>query len=216
MTMLQHRRRNAIGLALAVAVAFFLTSCGVDTPVTPTGPGGGESPAASAPTGRNDEVIEARRAAGIEDCPDATAEAPVEGGLPDATLECLGGDSTVRLSGLRGPLIVNVWAQWCGPCRSEAPFLREFAEQHPGVSMLGIDYADPRPELAVAFADEAGWRWPQVVDPERSLASDLTIVGPPISVFVDRDGRIVHTHVGAFTSTEQVAELAAEHLGVER
>ena len=41
---------------------------------------------------------------------------------------CLGGGREVRLAGLRGkPMMINVWAQWCGPCREEAPYLAEVA-----------------------------------------------------------------------------------------
>lgn len=218
---LKRSRGNAMALAGAMVIAFSIAGCAPDTPVTATGedPGRGTGGGPVTPDVSDQEVLDARRAAGIEECPTAEASGPVveegpavEGGLPDLTLDCLGGDSTVRLASLRGPLIINVWAQWCGPCRAEAPYLAEFADAHPEVQMLGIDYADPRPGAAVAFADEAGWDWPQLSDPDRSIAGPLKVVGPPHTVFVDADGRIVHVHAGPFTSTEQLEDLAAEHL----
>ncbi|GAA1708471.1 TlpA family protein disulfide reductase [Propioniferax innocua] len=218
---LKRSRGNVVRWFAGVAMLVLVTGCAPDTPVTPTGEGpaptSGDGPVT--PDVPDQEVLDARRAAGIEDCPTPEASGPVveegpvvEGGLPDLTLDCLGGDSTVRLSSLRGPLIINVWAQWCGPCRAEAPYLAEFADAHPEVHMLGIDYADPRPGAAVAFADEAGWDWPQLSDPDRSIAGPLKVVGPPHTVFVDADGRITHMHAGPFTSTEQLEDLAAEHL----
>ncbi|MEN0070309.1 MAG: TlpA disulfide reductase family protein, partial [Propionicimonas sp.] len=86
------------------------------------------------------DLVGARRAAGIQDCPQPAA-APVEGGLPALELECLGGDTTVALSGLRGPMVINLWAQWCLPCRKEAPVLQSFhAARGDEVALLGIDY----------------------------------------------------------------------------
>ena len=55
------------------------------------------------------DLVAARRAAGIEDCPQPAGE-PIEDGLPELTLECLGGDITVSLGALRGPTVVNLWA----------------------------------------------------------------------------------------------------------
>ncbi len=212
---LKRSRGNVVRWFAGVAMLVLVTGCAPDTPVTATGedPGQGTGGGPVTPDVSDQEVLDARRAAGIEECPTAEASGPVvEGGLPDLTLDCLGGDSTVRLSSLRGPLIINVWAQWCGPCRTEAPYLAEFADAHPEVHMLGIDYADPRPGAAVAFAAEAGWDWPQLSDPGRSIAGPLRVLGPPHTVFVDAEGRIAHVHAGPFTSTEQLEDLAAEHL----
>ncbi|MDO5683297.1 MAG: TlpA disulfide reductase family protein [Propionibacteriaceae bacterium] len=162
-------------------------------------------------------VLDARRAAGIADCPVSDQDVPaVAGGLPDVTLDCLGADSRVRLAGLRGtPLVINVWAQWCGPCRDEAPYLADAAGRAgDAVQFLGIDYLDPHPDLAVAFAEHAGWRYPQLVDPDKAIAADLRIVGPPQTILVAADGRIVHRHPGVLTSTKQLTDLITTHLGV--
>lgn len=166
---------------------------------------------------RTADVLEQRRAAGIPDCPTTDPGVPARtDGLPDLTLDCLGADSAVRLAGLRGqPLVINVWAQWCGPCRQEAPFLTEASGRlGERVQFLGIDYADPYPERAVAFADEAGWRYPQMVDPDKTIAPDLRIVGPPQTILVDAEGRIAHRHPGAYTSTDQLLDQIHTHLGV--
>lgn len=112
-------------------------------------------------------------------------------------------------------MVINVWAQWCGPCRTEASFLAEAAADYgERVQFLGIDFADPRPDLAITFADEAGWRYPQLVDSDKSIAADLAIIGPPQTFFVSGDGRIVHRHVGPVLSTSQLTELIHTHLEV--
>ncbi|WP_432558746.1 TlpA family protein disulfide reductase [Granulicoccus sp. GXG6511] len=206
--------RGLAALALALSVA--LAGCGGAQVQQRAGGTGSEAPEERG-ADSTAHVLEQRRAAGIADCPASDPDVPARAdGLPDITLDCLGADSRVRLAGLRGtPLVINVWAQWCGPCRDEAPYLTEAADAAGDrVQFLGIDYVDPRPELAVEFADHAGWRYPQLVDPVKAIAPDLRIIGPPQTILVDADGRVVHRHPGPFTSTEQLGNLLDTHLGV--
>ncbi|MGJ3508087.1 TlpA family protein disulfide reductase [Enemella sp. A6] len=205
-------RNVAVRLAAVVVALVVLAGCASTTPVQPVGePSADRRPTAT--TGDGD-LVERRRAAGIDDCPASDPEVAAHPeGLPDLTLDCLGGDSQVRLAGLRGePMLINVWAQWCGPCRTEAPFLAEAAQARPDVQVLGIDFDDPEPAAAVDFAGQAGWGWPQVVDPDKRIAPEMRVIGPPQSFLVDAEGRIVHVHVGPFTSTEQVLETLDRHL----
>lgn len=163
------------------------------------------------------ELVAQREAAGIPDCPETPAAvAPVQGGLPDLLLGCLGSGRQVNLAGLSGtPMVINVWAQWCAPCRVEAPHLKEFAERADGtVLVLGIDHADPEPGLAIDFAAQAGWTYPHLTDPLKKASGPLGFQGIPITLFVDADGRIVHRLVGGITSTDQLVADAATHLGV--
>lgn len=164
-------------------------------------------------------LVAQREAAGIADCPATTLTADaVGGGLPDLVLQCLGSGRQVNLAALRGrPMVVNFWAQWCGPCRLEAPHLRAFHEAWgERVLVLGVDFADPDPALALEFAAYAGWTYPHVRDPLKQTSGPLRFTGIPITLFVTADGRIVHRYVGAFSSTEQIAGLAERYLGVQR
>ena len=103
------------------------------------------------------ELREQKRAAGIEDCPAATSAPPADAALPGITLPCLGGGPDVDLSALEGPLVVNLWAQWCEPCRDELPFYQRLHEEGAGkVRVLGIDYLDPQPGGAIALAEAPG------------------------------------------------------------
>lgn len=208
--------------AAMLAAVVLLTGCVSSTPVQPRAerPAMEGTPSASAPaqgTSSTAHVLDQRRAAGIADCPASDAAVPARpDGLPELTLDCLGADSRVRLAGLRGtPLVINVWAQWCGPCREEAPFLRE-AAAHAGdrVQFLGIDYVDPRPDLAVEFAEQAGWRYPQLVDPDKAIAADLRIIGPPQTILVTADGRVAYRHPGPVRSTAELNDLIRTHLEV--
>jgi cytochrome c biogenesis protein CcmG, thiol:disulfide interchange protein DsbE len=158
-----------------------------------------------------------KKAAGIADCPRSDPDvAALPSGLPDVVLPCLGGGREVRLAGLRGkPMMINVWAQWCGPCREEAPYLTAVAAaNHSDLIIVGIDHADPRPDLAIEFAQLSSWTYPQLADPDVVLRAELQITGPPQTFFVRPDGTIAYRHAGPFRSAAEIRDLADKHLGV--
>jgi len=154
-----------------------------------------------------------KAAAGIDPCPTDTVSSAGE--LPDVTLPCLGGGPDVDLAGIRGPAIVNLWATYCGPCRSEAPILQEahdlLGDQ---LQVIGIDYQEPQPGKAIAFAEELGLTYPMLSDPEVLTKPGLSVPGLPVTVLVDADGKIAYRMAGPIESTDQLAELLDEHLGI--
>lgn len=163
-------------------------------------------------------LVAQREAAGIADCPETAATAPpVGGGLPDLVLGCLGSGRQVNLAALRGePMVINVWAQWCGPCRLEAPHLRAFAERAGAkITILGIDHNDPDPALALEFAALAGWTYPHLSDPLKQTAGPLRFNGIPVTFLVDAEGRIQYRIVGAVASSDRLAADVRTYLGVE-
>lgn len=193
--------RRFIGL---VAATMLLAGC-----ATPSG-----EPSAPEDAVDRATLVELRKEYGLPDCPDTDPEADaVDGGLPKTDLPCLGSERDVNLAGLpRKPMVVNVWAQWCPPCREEAPILRQVSEAHDDVIFLGINYNDPQPDWALEFASLAKWSYPHVQDMDKTLQSSLRVPGLPVTLLVDADGRIVHTHPGVLTSEEQLEQLIEEHL----
>lgn len=175
------------------------------------------SPLVAGPTGvdvDNAQLRDQRAAAGIATCPRpaGTAGDPVDGGLPAVILPCLGGGPDVDLAALRGPLVVNLWAQWCEPCRRELPY---FARLHDsGVEVLGVDFQDPLPSDALSLAEASGVRYPSVADVDGDLRAPLRVAGLPVTVFVDERGEATATLAQEFTSYDQLASAVEEHLGV--
>jgi thiol-disulfide isomerase/thioredoxin len=155
--------------------------------------------------------------AGIADCVPGS-DAPVKGGLPKVTLPCLGGGKAVDLSTLRGPLVVNLWASWCAPCRRELPIYQDFAEAYDGrVDVLGIDFNDVQSEAALTLAGESGVTYPQLADPGAELDGAGTLgrlLGLPILVLVDRAGKVVFHEPREIKSLDELTDLVAQHLGV--
>lgn len=149
----------------------------------------------------------------LKPCPDTDLLAPVTDGLPRLTLSCLGEGPEVTLSGLRGtPMLVNLWASWCGYCRDEMPLLSEFAARAAGrVDVLGVAYQDSRGDAAAAAA-AFGVGFPSVLDSEGALLAGRA--GLPVTLLVDPSGRVVRSVHGAFTDPAQIDAEVARYLGV--
>ena len=200
-----------LALALALALSVGLGSCSAQAP----GEVGG-GPFRIRVDVNTPELRAAKRQAGIADCPtvDSTGQQP--GGLPDLVLACLAGGREVNLSGLRGPLVVNLWASWCGPCREELPYYQQLHEQAgERVAVLGIDYEDTQPDAALEVAAEAGVTYPLLADPGGAVRVPFRVArGLPGVVFVDEQGTITHIEYLVIDSYEQLSGLVDEHLGV--
>jgi cytochrome c biogenesis protein CcmG, thiol:disulfide interchange protein DsbE len=200
--------QRRIALACLAILAVGVTGCSAGS----AGTDGGTTPAPA----RSSSAVAAR---GLPSCvAPPPAGGTVDRGLPDITLDCLVGGAAVKLSDLRGkPMVVNVWAQWCGPCRQEAPYLAQLADRVAAsgrIALLGVDIADPRPELAIAFAAEHGWRYPHLKDPDKLLVEPLNLAGPPATAFVDAGGEVRYLHLGPFTSYDQLERMVRDNLGV--
>lgn len=157
-----------------------------------------------------------KKKAGVETCePGSGASTMGEDRLPAIELPCLGGGPDVDLSTLRGPLVINLWAQWCGPCRAELPFYQRLhAEAGDEVEVIGVDYQDTRPDAALELAAETGVTYPLLADPGAALRVPFKVRGLPAVILVDRDGTVTHTEYVVIRSYEQLRDLVEEHLDV--
>jgi cytochrome c biogenesis protein CcmG/thiol:disulfide interchange protein DsbE len=124
--------------------------------------------------------------------------------LPDVDL------ATFRqlLSQLRGtPVVVNVWASWCGPCRHEAPHLADAAETYGDrVQFLGIDILDSRGS-ARGFIREFGWTYPSLFDATGTVRDGLGLLGQPDTVFFDQRGHELARVTGPIAPEELTKRL---------
>jgi thiol-disulfide isomerase/thioredoxin len=203
-------RLVAVALGLALGLASCVGGAGDDADDA-----GGRTPSvvAGAPSGASPA---APSAASPGPCPDLEPAEPVDGGLPDLELPCLGDGPDVNLADLRGvPTVVNVWAAWCTNCDREMPlFAAAQTKAGDRVRFFGVHYKADR-DYGLRSEAEFGVPFPSVHDEDGDrVALKLRATAPPQTFFVTAGGRVAGREIGEITSAEQLAELVERHLGV--
>ncbi len=126
--------------------------------------------------------------------------APAKGfQAPEFSLPTIQGEQ-VALKELRGhPVIINLWASWCTPCRAEMPALQNVYEtyQDQGLEILAINatHQDDQGE-AVKFAEELGLTFPILLDLSAEVSQLYRLQSLPTTYFVDNQGKIHEVVVG--------------------
>jgi thiol-disulfide isomerase/thioredoxin len=183
------RRLAAIfaGLALVAVVVVGLTQAS----------GGSEKPK------QKFDLAEARR--------DLAGAPPALASLHDQSSQLLPGGPKAfrkRLAELKGyPVVVNKWASWCNPCRTEFPiFQRQATVQGKKVAFLGVNAGDST-DPAKRFLRGEPLPYPSYLDPDEDIAK--TIKAPanyPITVFFDQRGKLAYVHQGGYRSEADLVD----------
>ncbi len=131
--------------------------------------------------------------------------------VPDFSVETLTGD-VVRLSDYAGKVVViNFWATWCVPCLQELPFLEEYYKAHldDGLVVLAVTSDGPETLSQVRSVARRGrWTMPVLLDHEGAITALLNPRDSrPLTLFVDRTGRLAYEHEG-YTSGVETEYLA--------
>lgn len=131
----------------------------------------------------------------------------------------LQGDS-VSLAGLRGDVVLlNIWATWCHPCRTEIPELERLHERYraQGLQVIGVSVDVGGEDAAVGeFATEYGVTYPVWRDPEGRVSTLFAAIGVPATYLIGRDGTLLWRKVGPVTEAELAPKIEAalgERLG---
>jgi cytochrome c biogenesis protein CcmG/thiol:disulfide interchange protein DsbE len=134
---------------------------------------------------------------------------------PATTLPDLNSGRAVSLASYRGRvLVLNFWASWCDPCRSESPLLERWQKRISArhATVVGVDVLDVRSD-AQSFVRKFGLTYPQLRDGDGSHLKRFDVAGYPETVVVDRRGRIAASSRGPVDDrffTERVVPLLRE------
>ncbi|GAA0710234.1 TlpA family protein disulfide reductase [Dactylosporangium roseum] len=141
--------------------------------------------------------------------------------LPAMALQCFNGGRWTSLSDLVGtPTIINLWASYCEPCRTELPAIQRVATAGAGeIHVVGIVTRD-RTEAARSVIDAKGLTFPMLEDKGQQFAIatgplvDKALVSLPATLFVTADGRIAYAYQGPALDESKLRDLTSQYLGV--
>ena len=130
------------------------------------------------------------------------------------SLDCLDQNEGAQLGALRGPMIVNVWGSWCGPCVEEIPYFVSFYEKAKDtVQLVGVNVEEANLQDAQRFVIENGITWPNLYDSD-GRSRQYFGLGVPVTWFISPNGDVAHKHIGVISSESQLIELTQKHLGI--
>ncbi|WP_336793668.1 TlpA disulfide reductase family protein [Gordonia malaquae] len=206
-------------IIVTIALVVALWPRGTDEPASPAAP-------SSPPSGITDQTVAqseidaARRDAALNPCP-AGAGAAATGPLAGVTVPCMGDGSTIDVGAATAgkPLVINMWAVWCLPCRRELPlFDRLSAASGDKLNVLAVHAREggDKPYFVLKFLQEVGVHLPVVTDPQGSIAQ--AVKAPrvfPSTVFIRADGSVAAVLPRVFETYEDLTGAVREQLGVD-
>ena len=168
----------------------------------------------SSQTENPEQLAQDRRNAQLPPCPVGDG-GPGPAELQEVSAVCAADGQPVDVArALAGrPVVLNLWAYWCGPCADELPALVEY-QQRVGEDILVVTvHQDPNQEAALARLAEWGVRLPTLQDSNREIAAALTVPNVmPATVVLRADGSVAGILPRAFVSADEIAEAVGDAL----
>ena len=124
---------------------------------------------------------------------------------PDFQLDSLDGQP-VSLSDFRGnPVLLNFWASWCGPCKSEMPYIQRIHEEWSGKGLviLAVDIGESSATVS-EFVEKYALSFMVLLDIDQEVALKYNVRNIPTTFFIDKSGKIQDMKIGAFSSEAEI------------
>src|SRR5579875_3828801 len=122
----------------------------------------------------------------------------------------------VTLADLRGKAVfLNVWATYCGPCREEMPSIETLYDEfknNKDFVILAVSQDTRGREAVEPYVEQNGYHFEVLLDPENKVGEAYDVGGVPETFIIDRDGRIVAHHMGAFDWSSAEFRAALQNL----
>lgn len=125
---------------------------------------------------------------------------------PDITVYDRQGNA-VKLSDMRGkPVVINFWATWCGPCKSELPAFQQAYETYgDDICFMMVDMVQGRTETkagAIEYVDGQGYTFPLYFDEDQTAVVAYEIGAVPATFVINAKGELMQQHIGAMSFDE--------------
>jgi len=133
-------------------------------------------------------------------------------------MDCLDGSEAINFYSIKGPIVVNVWGSWCEGCRQEMPYFVDLYQnklfKNGEIKLLGVDIEESSRQVGINFIKAYGMSWPHLEDLD-GKTKILFGPGAPVTWFIDKDGKVVNKHIGAYTDSDQLFTQVEKAFGVK-
>ena len=148
----------------------------------------------------------------VVSCASISQDKSFTGGV---SMDCLDRTDGAQLGALRGPMVVNVWGSWCGPCKEEIPIVRSFyAKAKEKVSLIGVDVEEANFDDGRLFVERHGITWPNLYDPD-GRSRKYFGMGVPVTWFIAPDGSVAGKKIGVIKDEAELISLTEKYLKVK-
>lgn len=155
-----------------------------------------------------------RARAALAPCPQPGG-APGPAALRGITLECAADGAPVDVAAaLAGrPVVLNLWAYWCGPCADELPAMAEYQRRHPEISVVTV-HQDENETAALTRLADLGVHLPTLQDGRRLVAAALRVPNVmPATVVLRADGSVAEILPRSFADADEIAAAVGDKIG---